>query len=321
MKKTHFLLTVALSGLLAVSTVSAAIDIATVLVGDAGNANDTTGYGGVSYDYHIGTYEVTNSQYTAFLNAVASTDTHGLYDSSMRHGIEQSGSSGSFSYSVKSEYRGNEPVHFVGFWDAARFANYLTSGNTEEGVYDLDGITNPPITENIGRDATAWEAGGVAIASQDEWYKAAYYSGLPTGADGDGYWLYPTQSNSISTADANYHGSPGWLNEVGSFSNDASYYGTFDQGGNVWEWTDDLPVFDSRWVETRTIRGGAMNSFGPFDLQSSERTDWDLLADDYSIGFRVTSLAPIPEPSTYAAIFGSLALTVALVRRKGRGTL
>ena len=39
------------------------------------------------------------------------------------------------------------------------------------------------------------------------------------------------------------------------------------------------------------------------------------------LGFRVSSLEPIPEPSTYAAILGCLGLTLALMRRKGRGTL
>ncbi len=69
-------------GLLTASFTHATISIDTVFVGDAGNANDPlTGnaYGGVDYGYHIGTYEVTNSQYTAFLNATATTDTHGLY--------------------------------------------------------------------------------------------------------------------------------------------------------------------------------------------------------------------------------------------------
>ena len=55
------------AGLLAASTASAAINIPTVLVGNAGNGADplnsgsVPGIGAVSYDYHIGTHEVTNS--------------------------------------------------------------------------------------------------------------------------------------------------------------------------------------------------------------------------------------------------------------------
>lgn len=35
-------------------------------VGNAGYADPTTGFGSVAYEYRIGTYEVTNSQYAAF---------------------------------------------------------------------------------------------------------------------------------------------------------------------------------------------------------------------------------------------------------------
>ena len=93
------------------------ITIATVPVGDAGNAPDTTvmgdgttGYGEVDYNYNIGKYDVTAGQYTAFLNAVAATDTYGLYNAYMAYsntntyhygcGITQSGVSGHYTYSA-----------------------------------------------------------------------------------------------------------------------------------------------------------------------------------------------------------------------------
>jgi formylglycine-generating enzyme required for sulfatase activity len=302
------------TGLLAASSASAAITLSTVFVGDAGNANDTTGYGGVSYGYHIGTYEVTNSQYTAFLNATAATDTHSLYNANMgtstHGGINRTGSSGSYTYSVKTGFD-NKPVNYVSFWDAARFANWLTngqgSGDTETGVYELTsaGISNNSITRNN----TAFNNGGVAVASENEWYKAAYYDGS------GGFTLYPTQSNSITTADANYANSVGTVTDVGTYSADPSYYGTFDQGGNVWEWNESIVGSSDRGLS-----GG---SFGGSDsgLQSSGRFNSSPPFEGGSIGFRVSSLAPIPEPSAYAAILGCLGLGLALMRRKGRGTL
>jgi sulfatase modifying factor 1 len=78
----------------------AAITIATVPVGNVGNAAEpSTTYGAVSYNYNIGKYEVTEGQYTAFLNAVATaSDTYSLYNSYMatdfsNSGITQSGGS------------------------------------------------------------------------------------------------------------------------------------------------------------------------------------------------------------------------------------
>ena len=53
-------------------------EIMVVTVGPAGNSADSTGLGSVSYEYHIGKYEVTNAQYVGFLNAVAATDRYGL---------------------------------------------------------------------------------------------------------------------------------------------------------------------------------------------------------------------------------------------------
>ncbi|MEN9666381.1 MAG: hypothetical protein RLZZ326_2744, partial [Planctomycetota bacterium] len=69
---------------LAAAPARAGITYQQVTVGNAGNAGDTggTGNGAVAYDYQIGKYDVTIGQYTAFLNAVAATDTNSLYNSS-----------------------------------------------------------------------------------------------------------------------------------------------------------------------------------------------------------------------------------------------
>ena len=69
--------------------------------------NGVFSFGSVAYDYRIGKYEVTAGQYTEFLNAVAKTDTYGLYntnmsDTSYGSGITRSGS-GSW-----------QPLHLLG---------------------------------------------------------------------------------------------------------------------------------------------------------------------------------------------------------------
>jgi len=306
------------------STASAAITIDTVFVGNAGNEADNTTYGAVAYDYHIGTHEVTNSQYTAFLNAVAATDTHSLYNSSMGTnafgGISQSGTTGSFTYSTKANMA-NKPVNYVSFWDAARFANWLTNGqgssDTETGVYELTsaGISNNSITRNN----TAFNNGGVAVASENEWYKAAYYDPTLNGGTGD-YYLYPTQSDTAPTAvdppggdnSANYNDSGRGTTDVGAYFDSASHYGTFDQGGNVWEWNDEILSNVGRG-----LRGGSFN-FRVSTLQSSSRISGIPSDEESNIGFRVSSLAPIPEPSSYGAIFGIVGLATAILFRRKR---
>ena len=229
-------------------------------------------------------------------------------------GITRAGSSGSFTYSVKSGF-GDKPVNFVSFWDAARFSNWLTTGNTETGVYVLDatGISN----NTISRDATAWANGGVAVASENEWYKAAYYDPSATGPSDD-YWLYPTQSDTQpnngnppgGTNSANYDSNPDTLTNVGAYVNSSSHYGTFDQGGNVWEWNDEILS-----TSERGARGGSFDDVD-FSPQSSTRISPTSTFENDSVGFRVSSLAPIPEPSAYAVILGCLGLLLALRGRR-----
>jgi formylglycine-generating enzyme required for sulfatase activity len=287
-----------------------AITIDTVTVGDIGNVSDTAGYGAVDYSYQIGTYEVTNTQYATFLNAVAATDTYSLYNGSMA-GITQAGSSGSFSYTLNSGYE-NKAVNYVSFWSATRFANWLNNGqgsaDTETGSYTLTsgGISAQSITRNGGAN---W-----VVASEDEWYKAAYYDPMKNDGAG-GYWAFATRSDTITPADANYDASQA---DVGFGLSSA--YGTFDQTGGLYEWNEGLvPVFESTF---RSLRGGTYLNTDLFNISSSNRTFGSSDAFSSTIGFRVASLAPIPEPSTYALALGGVTLAVVMMRRrKARGTL
>jgi sulfatase modifying factor 1 len=185
-----------------------AITIHTVPVGDVGNPNDpndgdsqTSGvqnFGSVGYAFNIGKYEVTVGQYTAFLNAVAATDTYDLYNPKMASdlnisGIACNGASGSYSYSVIGSP--NHPVTYVSWGDAARFANWMHNGQpsgierpgtTETGAYTLNGAIFTRTLMDITRNAGAtW-----FIRTENEWYKAAYYQPTTAGGDADGYWLF-----------------------------------------------------------------------------------------------------------------------------------
>jgi formylglycine-generating enzyme required for sulfatase activity len=298
------------------------INVAMVPVGDPGNAADSNGYGAVSYAYQIGKYDVTTSQYAAFLNAVAAADPYGLYNSFMasgpaRAGINQSGASGNYSYSVVAGHE-NFPVNWVSWGDAARFANWLQNGQptdvegpgtTESGAYTLDGATSTTALMAVTRNLNATDF----IPTEDEWYKAAYYKGGGTNA---GYWLFPTQNNSTpsnvlsatgkNNANFNNTDPTNHLTSVGAFAASPGPYGTFDQGGDVQQWNES--AFD---VSSRGVRGGSC--FDPsFVLRSSNRNADNPVAVGNGIGFRVAS---VPEPSSVILLIaGIVVLTVAKYR-------
>ena len=288
-----------------------AITIETVPVGNPGNAGELSGegaggygpdaiVGSVDYEYMIGKYEVTNAQYVEFLNAVAASDPHGLYNTSMSSSsrgckIQRSGSSGSYAYSVAPD-RANRPVNYVSWYDAARFSNWLATGDTETGVYTF---TNGSLTSILNHDTAAETLVSTAwfIPTEDEWYKAAYHKN--DGVTGN-YFDYPTGSDTRPSNDlskqgnnANYDdngytiGSPYYMTEVGEFENSESPYGTFDQGGNIWEWVENA------YGSTRGLRGGGWHHGDGSWLDASWRY-YDKLAtyEDNSRGFRV---ACIPE--------------------------
>jgi len=324
-----------------VVSIASAAEIETVPVGNPGNTGELSGVfpedrvcGAVDYRYNIGTYEVTAGQYIEFLNAVAGTDTYGLYSSEMDirdEGcqITQNGSDGSYTYDFSGRPSGAEadwtdrPVNYVSWGDAARFANWLHNGQptgtltgdpvqdaglTEDGSYDLDGATTGAALLAVTRNAEAtW-----AIPSEDEWYKAAYYDpSLSSGAGG--YYDYPTSSNSVPSNavdgggnnatidDSGFTiGTPYYRTEVGAHGNSESPYDTFDQGGNVWEWNE--AIFTGMF---RGMRGGSFDM--PHDgLLASSRHPRDPSSEFEYLGFRVSE---VPEPATMAILaLGGLAV-------------
>jgi formylglycine-generating enzyme required for sulfatase activity len=239
----------------------------------AGNACDAQPqgcFGAVASVFQIARSEVTNAQYTEFLNAVAKADPNGLYHPTMASsgaghgGITRSGSAGSYSYDAAAG-RENLPVNYVSFYDALRFANWLHNGQPVGA--------QGPATHRVGRvrDHRAGDRGQLdrgspnaifALASEDEWYKAAYYDVASAS-----YFAYPARSNTASTcaspgATANTAncgaagGTPGVgnLTAAGSYPGAIGPNGTVDQGGNVWEWNEAIVDGTSRG-----LRGGSFN--------------------------------------------------------------
>lgn len=303
-----------------------AVTIDTVPIGNPDNPADirydANGYGQVPNSFRIGKTEITDAQYVEFLNAVATSDPYRLYnalmDTTTEGGIIRSGLPGNFTYAVKGPalnggYAYHEkPVGFVNWYSAIRFANWLHNGQrgpgtTEYGAYTLLGDTPIPsnasdITRNVG---ARWY-----LPSEDEWYKAAYYN-----SDAGVYYDYPTGTNAMPnnnspSADtgnsANFLvGSIYPLTDAGAYTNSDSAFGTFDQGGNVWEWNETVIVDSSRG-----LRGGGYCCGFVSDLHAAIRSAADPWNEQGWIGFRVATT--IPEPN--ALLLGALASVGLLLR-------
>ncbi len=145
------------------------------------------------------------------------------------------------------------------------------------------------------------------IPTENEWYKAAYYDPTLNGGAG-GYWTYPIKSNSppvnilsaTGTNNANYWNvtdtdPTNFLTPVGAFADSPGPYGTYDMGGDVWQWNEAKVsgVY-------RGVRGGSFAGYGG-NLGSFVRVGDTPTSEDIDVGFRVAS---IPEP-------GSIILLVA----------
>jgi formylglycine-generating enzyme required for sulfatase activity len=254
-----------------------------------------------------------------------------------------------FKYSVKPG-RDNNPVIYVSCYDAMRFANWLQNGqgngDTENGAYTLGPldlfatpINGVSITRN--QNATWW------LPSDDEWYKAAYHKN--DGVTGN-YYDYPMQIDDSGlkpqsdqppgtdatvpshtgnffnkfngpsagyddgyavTGSITYDFTQNYLTDVGAYTFSAGPYGTFDQGGNVWEWNEDGSGGG------RHYRGGAWNGAFSFLLAGGPN---GAAADyqSYDIGFRVATVAVTPEPCSLAIVGFGIFLSSCFFHRFAR---
>jgi formylglycine-generating enzyme required for sulfatase activity len=311
--------------LLHVNSFAVTIDWETV--GDAGNAPyDGNGLGAVEYPFRISKFEITHRQYAEFLDAVASeSDPYGLYNPNLGRdieysGIRQVGEPGNYSYELL-ERREERPMTWATFWRAIRFSNWMHNGQptgpqgpdtTEDGAYTIteEGIANNTITRNP--DAQ------IFIPSTDEWIKAAYYKG---GGTDTGYWNFPYQSDEQTKASlptdrpntANISNFPAaGTVPVGLYTSSVGPYGTFDMGGNAWEWSDTIsqvpPGFD--WEPLRGRLGGGWLGDQPevLSIDFKTKTGVTYIAVGVS-GFRLASLIPEPGAHVLAIVAGLMLLS------------
>ncbi len=272
-------------------------DIDFVTIGNAGNADDTTGFpnpaGKVDSTYRMGQFEISEDMINK-ANAQS-------------------------SLSITHDNRGaNKPATSISWLEAAQFVNWLNTDSGSTPAYKFNGGNfelwapvdagyNP---NNLFRNSNA----KYFLPSVDEWYKAAYYDPIT-----DVYYDYPTGSDTPPTLVASGTGSgtavyfqafatgPTDITQAGGLSP----YGTMGQGGNVWEWDEtDFDLVNDSSSSIRGIGGGGW--FGDsINLLSSTRVYGDPTIEIFYIGFRVAS---IPEPSSL--LLGALASMGLLMRRR-----
>jgi hypothetical protein len=156
-----------------------------VHIGNAGNTDDlgaggglySTPYGGVAYEFRMGTFEISQEQ------------------------IEKATASGLVGV-VAGAHTGAEPAAQITWYEAAAFVNWLNTSTGHQAAYQLTGVT----ALTLWSSGDAWQLGGenlyrhkdayYFLPSEDEWYKAAYHQNTGVNAD---YWDYATGSNTIPT--------------------------------------------------------------------------------------------------------------------------
>ena len=279
------------------------LSISMVEIGSPGNnfhKHKGNEYGKVDYHFWMSKTEVTNDMFVKIMNKnkeIASE--YGFYYNKMGvtnnfGGINRNGTSGNFDYETFDGW-GAKPVNYVNMEIALIVCNLLNGSDALDGMYKItynaDGTLNPNSMKRLLNE-------GFGLPTEDEWVKAAYWDS--------------------ETADYNSDALPGNYNnsfiDVGS-ENNTSPSGVEDMGGNIAEMIATL--YDVSDEEKIVSRGGHMSS-QLWHTLISKRYSTKITSRNRVLGIR---LAYTPEPAAYTSILSSLALAIAIMRRKRRRCL
>jgi sulfatase modifying factor 1 len=277
-----------------------------VNIGYANNDGDfqlmkdgSRGYGAVNYEYKIGQYEVTSDQW----NAVAAEASN----------LER--------LAGVKPWSGSQPAGSVGWYEAVRFCNWMTSGDVLKGAYQHSYKGYEGLFANDGywfsgidRDSALATYDTIyVLPTEDEWHKAAYYDPATNT-----YFKYPTGNVTPdgidfigdSNFDSAYRDEANNQQPLTVGSGSLENNGTYDMGGNILEWNENKPQINGGEGQ-RSVRGGHWVS----DITSLESSTRSSEFEQYGYhGFRVVSITLIPEPSSTALLgLGGLAL---MLRRR-----
>ena len=271
-----------------------------VNIGNPGNGNDNEpsgAFGGVSYLYRMGTYEIPAS---AIIKATA----NGLT------GV------------VASPWGGDRPAGHMSWYQAAAFVNWLNTSTGHHAAYQINaGLT----ALTLWPSSEAWQADGLNLfrhkdayyflPSEDEWYKAAFHKNDGVTAN---YWNYATGSDMTPTIVVSGT-NPGTIVAEGVHTNHGpadvnmagglSPYGTMGQSGNLievlesaYDGLNDVPS------EPRVTRGGGL--IPPWNSTPRATFPFPIAGFGYrvasaEVGTGIGSGGNLPEPSTALLLLGT----------------
>jgi formylglycine-generating enzyme required for sulfatase activity len=230
-------------------------------------------------NFKIGAYEVTNTEYCAFLNSQGNQTEGGTTWINIA-ADSYCGITGSSPYSVKSGYE-NRPVVYVSWYGSVAYCNWLSN---QKGYTQCYGPIN-----NRGNDPSVWRTlNGYRLPTEAEWEYACRAGSTTTY-----YWG--------ATIDGNYcwYGSNSEGNHHNVGLKTANSWGLYDMSGNVWEWCSDWYL--SNYYSTspgtnptgptsgsaRIFRGGSWLDITTY-CQSAFRYQNTPVSNYNRLGFRLT---------------------------------
>ncbi len=212
---------------------------------------------------------------------IARTETtmwqYSLYSSANGQDMRASKDLKSLSWGIN----GDNPMVYISWYDAARYANWLSKQFKQDTVYIF-------FFEGDGVKQINYAAKGYRLPTEVEWVYAA------RGGSAHEVFDYPG-SNELGSVGWYYDNSGNRTHPVATKT--ANSLELYDMSGNVWEWCDDwfgsypatFPV-DYRGPDgaslCRVVRGGSW-AFNYYYCRVTDRNRYDPRTSDAYMGFRL----------------------------------
>ncbi len=314
--------------------------------GDGTPGDGAIGRGSVSYEYRIGRFEVTTSQWVEFFNAAFDRPRdqwlpHLVVPDFWGAVATTSTTQGGARWRVPPG-REMRPVGDISWRMAAMYCNWLCNDKSTDRSAFLSGAYDVSTFGSIGGvftdQATRSPGARYFIPTWDEWLKAAHYDPNKPNADGTvgGWWRYSISSDTAPVSgpppslapagvEAGQVNTGGWpyfdLNinpssiPLGAYSTAMSPWGLFDTAGGTAEWTEEIRQFFTAGNKFRVADGSwwyaGSTGVDAIGLRAADDFPW---IPSFEYGLRVA--AAVPSPSAALCLVILMAPSLSSTRRR-----